>query len=71
LASHLLVWLIRRSQRLFHPNAAPRADAAHVPARLNRTLLALLNAESRLNLRGVRLPFGLTVFAVARKPADQ
>jgi ubiquinone/menaquinone biosynthesis C-methylase UbiE len=64
-----LVYLIRRAQRFFQPNATPRADAAHVAPLVNRALLALLDAESRLNLNGTHLPFGLTVFAIARKSA--
>ena len=63
-----LVWAVRKSQRVFQRHAPPRADAANVPAGLNRALLWLLRAESRLNLRGVRIPFGLTVFAITRKP---
>lgn len=65
-----LVYLVRKAQRLFQPNAAPRADAAAVSPALNRVLLGILEAESRLNLRGIHLPFGLTVFAIARRPSS-
>lgn len=61
-----LVWLIRRAQRLLRPNAPPRADAAVTGEPLNGLLRALLQAENHLALR-CRIPFGLTVFAVARK----
>jgi SAM-dependent methyltransferase len=62
-----VVYVIRKAQRVFQPNAAPRADAAEIPPAFNRVLLGLLSLESRLNLRRVRIPFGLTVFAIARK----
>ena len=45
-----------------------RADAAPTHPLLNRALRAWLDLESRLALRA-RLPFGVTVFAVAEKPA--
>ena len=35
---------------------------------LNRILRAYLEAEGRVALR-TRLPFGVTIFAIARKPA--
>ncbi|MES2461423.1 MAG: class I SAM-dependent methyltransferase [Armatimonadota bacterium] len=61
-------WLVRTLQKLLRPHAAPRADVA-LPqfALLNRLLRGLLAAEGKLALR-VGLPFGLAVFAVARKP---
>ena len=43
-------------------------DVGHLPARVNRFLMAVARIENRV-LRHVRLPFGLSVFAVAR-PAD-
>lgn len=64
-----LVALIRFGQKLFQPGGPARADAAHVSPPINSILLALLRFESGLHLSGVRLPFGLTVFAIARKPA--
>jgi SAM-dependent methyltransferase len=61
-------WLVRRLQKLLRPNAAPRADVAlpHFTL-MNRLLRAFLAMEGKMALR-VGLPFGLTVFAVARKP---
>jgi SAM-dependent methyltransferase len=41
-----------------------------VPAPLNALLAWITTAESRL-LPGVRLPFGLSIIAVARRPPDQ
>jgi SAM-dependent methyltransferase len=41
-----------------------------VPAALNALLTWITAAESRL-LPGLRLPFGLSIAAVARRPADQ
>lgn len=61
------VWAVRTLQRRLRPHAPPRADVAPTPALLNRLLRALLHGESRVALRA-RLPFGVTVFALARKP---
>jgi SAM-dependent methyltransferase len=63
------VWAVRRLQRLLRPNAPPRADVA-LPhfALMNRMLRGMLALEGRAALRS-GLPFGLTVFAVARKPS--
>ncbi len=58
---------IRGAQRLLRPNAPPAADVRPTPAALNRTLRALLDVEGKLALSS-GLPFGLTVFAAARKP---
>jgi SAM-dependent methyltransferase len=65
-----IVWAIRTSQRLRRSSRreTPRADAAPTHPLLNRALRAWLDLESRLALRA-RLPFGVTVFAVAEKPA--
>lgn len=60
-----LVWMVRMAQRL-RPDRPARADAVPTPAPLNHLLRVWLDLESRLALR-LRLPFGLTVFAVARK----
>jgi ubiquinone/menaquinone biosynthesis C-methylase UbiE len=59
-------WVVRRLQNAFQKNAEPKADALPTREPLNGLLLALLNAEGKLSQR-VRLPFGLTVFAIARK----
>jgi SAM-dependent methyltransferase len=63
-----LVWIVRKLQNALRDHAiAPKADAAQTPEPLNTLLRLLLDLESRLVL-SVSLPFGLTVFAVARKP---
>jgi hypothetical protein len=46
----------------------PRSDTARLPARLNRVLLRILLAERRRVLAG-GFPAGLSVFAVADRPA--
>jgi SAM-dependent methyltransferase len=61
-----LVWLVRRAQNIFKKNAPPKADAVVTPEPFNSVLLALLNAEGNFTLKK-RLPFGLTVFAIAKK----
>ncbi len=60
-------WLVRRLQRLLRPHAPPRADVA-LPhfALMNRLLRGILAVEGRIALKS-GLPFGLAVFAVARK----
>lgn len=61
-----VVWVIRRWQRRFRPNAPPRADAVPTPPLLNALLRQWLTLESHATLRG-RVPCGLSVFAVAEK----
>jgi SAM-dependent methyltransferase len=61
------VWCVRRAQNILKKNAPPKADAVVTPEPLNSILLSLLNAEGKFSLKG-RLPFGLTVFAIATKP---
>ena len=61
-----LVWAVRTLRRLLSPNAAPKADVALTPPAVNRLLRHFLENESALALK-TPLPFGLTVFAVARK----
>ncbi|MBC8104297.1 MAG: class I SAM-dependent methyltransferase [Cytophagales bacterium] len=64
-------WLVRMLQKTLRPHAPPRADVAlpHYPL-ANRLLRGMLALEGKLALRS-GLPFGLTVFAVARKPGGQ
>ncbi len=45
----------------------PRSDVSTPPALINRLLLLLVRAEDRL-VGSLGLPFGTSVFAVARKP---
>lgn len=63
-----VAWLVRVGKRLATPRgAAPMADTQPTRPWLNRLLTRILLAEGRWTLRH-RLPFGLTVLAVARKP---
>lgn len=62
-----VVWVVRTLQRL-RPHAPARADAAPTSPLVNAVLRGMMHWESRLALC-VRLPFGVTVFAVAEKPA--
>jgi SAM-dependent methyltransferase len=57
-------WLARRLSR----GSLPRSDVALPPAPLNAALSAWLRAEAALALR-TGLPWGLSVFAVLRRPA--
>ncbi|KQV72777.1 hypothetical protein ASC64_19195 [Nocardioides sp. Root122] len=50
-------------------NDAGRKQSAAVPARVDGLFLAELRAEAAIIGRGIRLPFGLSAFAVARKGA--
>lgn len=61
-----LVWAIRTARNRLAPNAPPRADVAPTPAPLNWALRAWLDVESVVAVR-THLPFGLTVFAIARR----
>lgn len=47
--------------------AAPRSDLATPPKILNSFLVQLLECENRLLLRGARMPFGSSIFAIGRK----
>jgi SAM-dependent methyltransferase len=64
--------VLSRLPRLVRPREAPaaaRSDLHREPhPRVNGALLAALRAENAAILRGARLPFGSSVFAVARKP---
>lgn len=61
------VWLVRKLQNALHKkHTVPRADARPTPEPLNGLLRRLLDLETRIVL-GRALPFGLTIFAVARK----
>jgi len=63
-----LVTVVRAYQRRFKRSGPPHADVAPTPRFLNTVLRAWLDVESQVALR-VRLPWGLSVFAIARKPA--
>lgn len=64
--------VLSRLPRLSRPRAPgtrPRSDLHREPSAVaNRALLTTLRAENAAILRGVGLPFGSSVFAVARKP---
>jgi SAM-dependent methyltransferase len=45
----------------------PRSDVSRVPAPINTALFLALELDARLRGAGLRLPFGLSVFCVARK----
>jgi SAM-dependent methyltransferase len=61
------VWVVRKFQNAFQrKDALPRADARPTPEPLNGILRRLLDLETQVVLGGA-LPFGLTIFAVARK----
>lgn len=66
--------VLRRLPRILadrKPDPAARSDLHSVPGpRLNEALYRVLATENRLLARGVPLPFGTSVFAVARRPAS-
>ncbi|MCB8931841.1 MAG: class I SAM-dependent methyltransferase [Chthonomonadaceae bacterium] len=61
-----IVWLIRQFEKRKRGDA--EASLPEVPAWLNRALIGLQGLEARL-IRAVRLPWGSSLVAVARKPA--
>lgn len=64
-----LAALTRGWQKLVHPNpAAAQSDLKPLPRPVNRALTLPLLLENRLIRRGVRFPFGLSVYCVATKP---
>jgi SAM-dependent methyltransferase len=66
-----LVAAARLPERLRPPAdaAQARSDLHRVPSEpVNRALFAALRPENALVARGVRLPFGSSIFAVGRKP---
>jgi len=64
-----LAYLVRMVQRRLRPGAPPRADVRSTPPLLNRALLGLQDAESRIALVS-QIPYGLSILAVARKPLE-
>jgi hypothetical protein len=52
-------------------NAEIRSDVQPLPGPINSALTSILIAENALIQRGLRLPFGLSIFCVARKPAAE
>lgn len=61
-----IVWAVRRATR---ESGEPKASLVPVPAPVNALLVAALRAENAL-LRAVRLPFGVTVCCLARRPEE-
>jgi len=57
-------WLPRRK------DATEQGDIFETPALINRVLLSLLRFENWCIGRGINWPFGVSVMAVARKPAS-
>ena len=62
-----IAYIVRTAQRRLRPDAPPRADIWPTARFLNRALLGLLDVESRVALAS-QIPYGLSIFAVARKP---
>ena len=55
------------AHRLVKRSAEASTDVGDVPPAVNHALTAIGRTETRLAKRGIRMPFGLSVFAVARK----
>lgn len=60
-----IVWIVRRLSNLRRGD--PHASLVPVPRAANRALTLLLSLENAL-IRRVSLPFGVTVFCMARRP---
>lgn len=63
--------VLTRLPRLTRPGrrSAPRSELHEEPSpRVGRALLSVLRAENAAILSGARMPFGSSVFALARKP---
>jgi SAM-dependent methyltransferase len=58
--------LYRLADRLRQPRGEPKAHLVAIPSVINRFLIALQEAELSL-ARRINLPFGVTLFCVARK----
>jgi SAM-dependent methyltransferase len=72
-ATYRLPWLflVMLGLRLYEAIRRPRtvtSDVKPVPAVLNQILLRMHRVENALIARGVRMPWGSSVFVVARKP---
>jgi SAM-dependent methyltransferase len=68
----MLFWpvtLVRLIRRLFPKRESFTGDIRPTPALLNRVLILLLRGENFLLLRGLDFPVGVSVMALARKPA--
>ena len=64
-----LIALVRLGERLFRKRSSPaKSDLKPLPGPINRFLINLLSLETKLLLSGFNLPFGLSLFCVARKP---
>jgi hypothetical protein len=62
------VAVLRRLLRRSFPRESARSDVRPASPVANAFLGFALRAEAALGSLGVRLPFGLSVFCVARKP---
>lgn len=62
-----LVWFIRTLRKYNKDTVTPHADVSPTPKLLNWALRSWLDVEGSVALR-VPFPFGLTVFAAARRP---
>jgi SAM-dependent methyltransferase len=58
---------IAAARRLAFRRSRDRTDVGHVPSAVNRVLTAVNRTENRLAYRGIRAPFGLSVFAIATR----
>lgn len=70
--ANALLFPLAAARRLLSREAGgePRCDLRPAPSALNRLLLGVLQLEARWLHRGT-FPFGLSVLALAQKPADE
>lgn len=67
-----IIAALRSAQRLRSPSPVqPRSDLRPTPSWVNRLCLTLLQTENQAIRAGFHLPFGLSLFCVARKPPHE
>lgn len=54
-------------KRLVFKKKKPDTDAANISKNLNRILFTILNFENKLIKKGIKFPFGVSIFGVAKK----
>lgn len=68
--SHLFIiilFIIKPFEKLFHYNKKNKSDLKLLPLRLNKLLLSINRLENKLLFFGTNIPFGSSLFIVARK----
>jgi SAM-dependent methyltransferase len=66
------IFIFRMSKKLFiklggYKNSAPKSDARPVNKYLNNFLFSILDFENNLMAKGMKMPFGLTIYGIIKK----